>query len=197
MAKASDIFPSGRGTLSSCSSSTPEVDGTGPAVLMHSISGPMRCISLCTLGPGVKLQLPHLQFIRPHVWRFQKKAALLQFGLNPVWFKSSRVSHFWACRFSIHILVSPGALVKYHQLPPTCVPNLKSASCQVRSKYSQMCACSARSIKYASDVTCVGSGQLSTPQGLGTFVCDGQKYVLSKCSKYVLRKFTRAHLHNV
>lgn len=107
-------------------------------------------------------------------------------------FNLSLVSHFWPCRSAIRILVC--ALVNFHQLLPTCCPDSKSGSCQLCPKFPQMCACSTDSIKHAADLTFVDSGQLATPWEIETFVRNGQKYVLSKCSKCVLWNFTRAHL---
>lgn len=83
-------------------------------------------------------------------------------------FNLSLVSHFWPCRSAIHILVC--ALVKFHQLLPTCCPDPKSGSCQLCSKFPQMCACSTDSINHAADLTFVDSGQLATPREIETFV---------------------------
>lgn len=172
-------------------------------VLMHSISGPMKCISPCTLSPRVKLQLYPLKFIPSALLNvfFQQKqhvpshimfARRCNFIKSPREFNLSLVSHFWPCRSAIRILVC--ALVKFQQLLPTCCPDPKSSSSQLCSKFPQMCACSTDSIKHAAELSFVDSGQLATPREIETFVRNGQKYVLSKCSKCVLWNFTRAHL---
>lgn len=176
-------------------------------VLMHSISGPMRCISSCTLIPGVNLQLPpSCNLFDRHIWRFLPAKWHLPGRIifapgcnfrNPTWFKSSLVYQFWARCFSIHIPVGPGPFGKCQQSPPTCCPDPKSEAAEYTPSFPQMCTCLTHSIEHASDLTCVDSGQLATPRELGTFVWDGQKYILSKYSKCVLRKFTRASLRTV
>lgn len=102
-------------------------------VLMHSISGPLRYISLCTLNLGVRLQLTPLQFIRlPRLKVSSSKSGTSWTAIS----SKSRVIqivpcfHFWACHFSIHILVG--------SQERTCIPCIeKGQRCLSMHKRNQ------------------------------------------------------------